>query len=157
MQQAFPITRLRLTGSRSRDSYQRHGKITRTALAVFMLGMAAGLLSGCPEDPLGPDNRLALIAFGRCDDQQALQLADLAIARGDAHHIQRALMLKAAILRDRGDTSEAEAIYPELAKAWTAARKSELKTSRRERDISILIDIAHNERRANDLPTDCGR
>jgi hypothetical protein len=124
---------------------------------LFLAGalLAALLLTGCPEDPMGPDNRMALIAFGHCDYRQALHLTEMALARGDDHHVQRAWMLKAAILRDQGAKAAAEALYPELNAAWKAARKTELKASRRERDIGILIDIAHNERRAKGLPLNC--
>ena len=133
------------------------GCMRRSARVLLLpaLVIASLLLSACPEDPLGPDNRMALIAFGHCNYSQALRLTDLAIAGGDQHHIQRAWMLKVAILRDQGKLAAAEALYPELAAAWQAAKKSKLKASRRERDIDILIDIARNERRANGLATDC--
>lgn len=126
---------------------------------VLLTGfIAAGvLLGGCPEDPMGPDNRLALIAFGRCQPEQALHLTDLAIKQGDAHQRQRAWMLKAAILRDSGDLSGAQALYPELEAAWMAVKKNPLQPSRRERDIRLLIDIAYQERRAHGLPGDCAR
>ena len=132
---------------------KRHG---RQLARIASLAIAGALLSGCPEDPMGPENRMALIAFGRCDYQQALQLTERVIEqKQDIYHVQRAWMLKAAVLRDMGRTAEAEAIYPELEAAWKAARKSALKTSRRERDIAILIDIAQNERHSNGLPVEC--
>ncbi|WP_328983786.1 hypothetical protein [Thiorhodovibrio winogradskyi] len=133
-------------------------KTASKALFLCCLASASLLLSGCPEDPMGPDNRMALIAFGRCDHQQALELTNRAIERGeDPHHIQRAWMLKAAILRDQGQMAALKTIYPQLDAAWKNARKSELSDSRRERDINILIDVAHNERRANRLAVDCDR
>lgn len=140
----------------SRKAAPRHGGMTpRSVLAMAFLALISPLLGGCPEDPMGPDNRMALIALGHCDHAQALQLADSAIERGDAVHAQRAWMLKAAILRDQGRTDAAEALYPELEAAWRAARKTELNASRRERDIAILLDIARAERRANGLAVDC--
>jgi hypothetical protein len=116
---------------------------------------ASLLLSGCPEDPMGPDNRMALIALGQCHHAQALHLTDLALARGDAYQAQRAWMLKAAILRDSGALARAEALYPQLEAAWRAVKKTDLKPGRRERDIEIFLDIARNERRVNGLPDDC--
>lgn len=142
-------------GLRRRGATHPRAQWMTQALWIGLLVAITPLLSGCPQDPMGPDNRMALIAFGRCDYAQALQLTDMAIERGDDMHIQRAWMLKAAILRDQGDTAAAEAIYPKLEATWKAAKKTDLKTSRRERDIAILIDIAHNDRRANGLAADC--
>jgi hypothetical protein len=113
------------------------------------------LLLGCGEDPLGPENRFALIAFGQCSYDQALMLAEQAIASDNADHIERGLMLKAAILRERGDTAAAEALYPEIAAAWERARDKTLKPSRREREIQLLIDIARAERHDKALAPDC--
>ncbi|EIC21877.1 hypothetical protein [Thiorhodovibrio frisius] len=134
---------------------KRHG---RQLARIASLAIAGALLSGCPADPMGPDNRMALIAFGRCDYQQAMQLTERVIEQEkDVYHVQRAWVLKAAILHDMGKTAAAEAIYPEIEAAWKAVRKSTLKTNRRERDIAIMIDIAHNERQSNGLPVDCDR
>jgi hypothetical protein len=123
----------------------------------LLLGaVGAGLLLvGCSEDPLGPENRFALIAFGQCSYNQALMLADQAIAKGNPDNVERGLMLKAAILRDRGDVTEAEALYPKIEAAWQEARDKPLSPDRRERDIQMLIDIAHAERRDKGLDPSC--
>lgn len=113
------------------------------------------LLSSCAEDPMGPENRFALIAFGQCSHAQALMLADQAIAKGNADNVERGLMLKAAILSDRGDLEAAEALYPEIDAAWQAAKEKPLSESRRTRDIQMFIDIAHAERRAKGLDPSC--
>lgn len=123
---------------------------------LLFAGLCAGtLLLGCGEDPLGPENRFALVAFGQCSYDQALMLTDQAIARGNADNVERGLMLKAAILRDRGDQAAAEALYPQIAAAWERARDKPLKPSRRERELQILIDIARAERRAKELDPNC--
>ncbi|NBC48231.1 MAG: hypothetical protein GVY22_09620 [Gammaproteobacteria bacterium] len=116
---------------------------------------ASALLLGCGNDPLGPENRFALVAFGQCSYDQALMLAEQAIASDNPDHVERGLLLKAAILQDRGDTAAAEALYPEIAAAWERARDKPLKPSRREREIQLLLDIARAERRAKELDPDC--
>jgi hypothetical protein len=113
------------------------------------------LLIGCGEDPMGPDNRMALMALSKCRHDQALQLTENAIARGNEHNIHRAWTLKAAILRDRGDDTGAEALYPEIKKAWESAKRRELTEYRRERDINLFLDVARAERAVNGLPADC--
>ncbi|MBK1619758.1 hypothetical protein CKO42_15170 [Lamprobacter modestohalophilus] len=121
-----------------------------------LLGLlSALLLASCAEDPMGPENRFALIAFGQCSYAQALMLADQAIAKGNADNVERGLMLKAAILRDRGDPEAAEALYPEIDAAWQAAKEKPLSESRRQRDIQMFIDIAHAERHAKGLDPSC--
>lgn len=122
----------------------------RPLAAVCLLALA-----GCSEDPLGPENRFALIAFGQCRHDQALMLVEQAIAHGQPENVERALMLKAAILRDRGDLAAAEALYPQIGEAWKAAKDKTLPTNRRERDIQMFIDIAHAERRTNGLDPSC--
>jgi hypothetical protein len=112
-------------------------------------------LGGCGEDPMGPDNRLALMALTKCRHDQALQLADNAIARGNAQNVHRAWALKAAILRDRGDTGAAEKLYPEIAAAWEAAKGRTLTDARRERDIGLFLEVARAERLAQGLSEDC--
>lgn len=112
-------------------------------------------LGGCGEDPMGPDNRMALLALGQCRFDQALQLADNAIERGSDRNQQQALMLKAAILRDRGDSAAAEALYPRIDETWVAVKRRALSPERRERDIARFIDIAHKERLARGLAPDC--
>jgi len=129
-------------------------RVTFRLIVLGWLG-ASALLAGCSEDPLGPENRFALIAFGQCSYDQALMLAEQAIARGNADNIERGLMLKAAILRDRGDPAAAEALYPDIETAWEHAREKPLSPSRRERAIQMLIDIAHAERRAKDMEPSC--
>lgn len=113
------------------------------------------LLAGCGEDPMGPDNRMALLAFGQCRYDQALQLTDNAIERGSEPNVQQALMLKAAILRDQGDSAGAQALYPRIDDTWEAVKRRALSTERRERDIALFIDIAQRERIAQGLAPDC--
>lgn len=129
----------------------------RQRLSRFGLvgALSALLVSGCAEDPMGPQNRFALIAFGQCSNNQALMLVNQAIEQGNADHIERGLMLKAAILRDQGDPEAAEALYPEIDAAWEAAREKTLSASRREREIQMLIDIAQAERHAKGIDPDC--
>jgi hypothetical protein len=117
--------------------------------------LAALLLTGCGEDPMGPDNRLALLALSKCRHAQALQLADNAIARGNAQNIHRGWALKAAILRDMGEEADAEALYPRIAEAWEAAKGRTLTPERRERDIGLFLDVARAERVAQGLSPDC--
>lgn len=117
--------------------------------------LSALLLSSCADDPMGPENRFALIAFGQCSYDQALMLADQAIAKGNADNVERGLMLKAAILRDRGDVEAAEALHPKIDAAWQAAKEKPLSESRRRRDIQMFIDIAHAERHAKGLDPSC--
>jgi hypothetical protein len=112
-------------------------------------------LAGCGEDPMGPDNRMALLALGQCRHDQALQLTDNAIERGNEPNQQQALMLKAAILRDRGDTAAAEALYPRIDATWEAVKRRTLSPERRERDIALFIDIAQRERVVRGLAPDC--
>ncbi|WP_201246184.1 hypothetical protein [Halochromatium salexigens] len=113
------------------------------------------LLISCAEDPMGAENRFALMALNQCNHGQALMLVDQAIERGNAENVERALMLKAAILRDRGDTAAAEALYPAIDAAWEAAKEKSLSASRRERDIQMFIDIAQAERHALGLDATC--
>jgi hypothetical protein len=113
------------------------------------------LLGGCGEDPMGPDNRLALMALTKCRHAQALQLTDNAIARGNEHNVHRAWALKAAILRDMGDAAGAEALYPQIAAAWEAAKGRTLTEARRDRDIGLFLDVARAERTARGLSEDC--
>jgi hypothetical protein len=122
--------------------------------AVLAL-IPALLFTGCGEDPLGPDNRLALMALGKCRHEQALQLADNAIASGNAKNVHRAWALKAAILRDMGDNAGSEALYPNIAEAWEAAKDRTLTEYRRERDIGLFIDVARAERQARGMNADC--
>ncbi len=128
-------------------------RLGRFGLVVSVLSALA--LSGCAEDPMGPENRFALIAFGQCSHNQALMLANQAIEKGNADHLERGLMLKAAILRDRGDLEAAEALYPEIDAAWEAAREKTLSDNRREREIQMFIDIAHAERHAKGIDPSC--
>ncbi len=113
------------------------------------------LLTGCGEDPMGPDNRLALMALGKCRHAQALQLADNAIAQGTEKNVHRAWALKAAILRDLGDEAGAQGLYPEIAAAWEAAKGRTLTEARRERDIRLFLDVARSERLAQGLSENC--
>jgi hypothetical protein len=98
---------------------------------------------------------MALLAFGQCRYDQALQLADNAIERGSDRNLQQALMLKAAILRDRGDSAAAEALYPRIDETWEAVKRRALSPERRERDIALFIDIAQRERIGQGLTPDC--
>jgi hypothetical protein len=124
--------------------------------AALAAALTAALLAGgCGEDPLGPDNRMAVLAFGKCLHAQALQLADNAIATGSAENIYRGLALKVAILRDLGDTIGAEALYPQLEQAWEAAEERTLTEYRRERDIGLFIDVARAERQVQGMNADC--
>jgi hypothetical protein len=123
--------------------------------AVLSATLALALLAGCSEDPLGPENRFALIAFSQCNHAQALMLVEQAIKRGNLENKERGLMLKAAILRDQGETGAAEALYPEIEEAWQKAKQKSLSPQRRERDIQMLIDIAHAERYAKKLDPSC--
>ena len=118
--------------------------------------LAAGLLlTGCGEDPLGADNRMALLALGKCRHEQALQMTENAMQRGNEHNVQQALMLQAAILRDRGDNKAAQALYPKIAEAWEAVKRRPLTPERRERDIRMFIEVARDERLAQGLDPDC--
>jgi len=127
------------------------------APAMIPLLLAGLLLSGCGEDPMGPDNRLALMALSECRHTQALQLTDNAIARGNEQNVHRAWALKAAILRDLGDTKGAQALYPKIAAAWEAAKARTLTDARRERDIGLFLEVAHAERHTKGLPADCSK
>ncbi len=129
-----------------------HRRLGRFGLAGVL---SALLLSSCADDPMGPENRFALIAFGQCSYDQALMLVDQAIAKGNADNVERGLMLKAAILRDRGDVEAAEALYPKIDAAWQAAKEKPLSESRRRRDIQMFIDIAQAERHAKGLDASC--
>ncbi|KAA6184171.1 hypothetical protein F2Q65_13345 [Thiohalocapsa marina] len=129
---------------------------TRSLLLVIGLGLGGSLLlTGCGDDPLGADNRMALLALGKCRHDQALQMTDNAIARGTEHNAQKALLLQAAILRDQGDIAAAEVLYPRIAAAWESVKGRPLTEERRERDIRLFLDVARNERLANGLPPDC--
>jgi hypothetical protein len=128
---------------------------TRYAVTLSSMLLAGLLLAGCGEDPMGPDNRLALMALGKCRHAQALQLTDNAIARGNANNIHRAWALKAAILRDMGDTEGAEALYPQIEAAWEAAKGRTLTDARRERDIGLFQEVARAERQSHGFAADC--
>jgi len=128
----------------------RHSALLKLVPLLILL-----LLAGCGEDPMGPDNRMALLAFGQCRYDQALQLTDNAIERGSEPNVQQALMLKAAILRDQGDSAGAQALYPRIDDTWEAVKRRALSTERRERDIALFIDIAQRERIAQGLAPDC--
>ena len=124
--------------------------------AALASALAASLvLVGCGEDPLGADNRMALLALGKCRHDQALQLTENAMQRGNEHNVQQSLMLQAAILRDRGDASAEQALYPKIAEAWEAVKRRALTPERRERDIRLFIDVARDERLAQGLAPDC--
>ncbi len=129
----------------------------RLAAAMIPLLLAGLLLSSCGEDPMGPDNRLALMALSECRHALALQLTDNAIARGNEQNVHRAWALKAAILRDLGDTKGAQALYPEIAAAWESAKGRTLTEARRERDIGLFLEVAHAERQTKGLPADCSK
>ena len=64
-------------------------------------------------------------------------------------------MLKAAILRDRGDGAAAEALYPRIDETWEAVKRRALSPERRERDIARFVDIAQKERIARGWAPDC--
>jgi hypothetical protein len=113
------------------------------------------VLTGCGDDPLGPDNRMALLALGQCEHELALQLTDNALERGSPPNVHRALLLRAAILRDLGDAHGERALYPRIDEAWRGVKRRELKPARRERDIQMFIDVARNERRARGLEPGC--
>jgi hypothetical protein len=125
----------------------------RMIAPALLLG--ALLVNGCGEDPMGPDNRLALMALTKCRYDHALQLTDNAIASGSEKNVHRAWALKAAILRDRGDTAGAEALYPRIAEAWEAAKGRTLTEYRRERDIGLFVDVARAERQAQGMSPEC--
>lgn len=125
-------------------------------LGGLLFLLAVLLLAGCPKDPLGADNRLALVALGQCRHAQALQLTDRAIAQGSEHNVQQALMLKAAILLDVGDRAGAEALYPAIAEAWQTARRKELTPARRARELRLFLDVARDQRVSAGLAPDCG-
>jgi hypothetical protein len=135
--------------------HHQSNRIRPLACAAAPVLLAAMLLNGCGEDPMGPDNRLALMALGKCRHAQALQLTDNAMARGNEHNIHRAWALKAAILRDMGDTEGAEALYSRIEAAWEAAKGRTLTEARRERDIGLFLDVARAERLANGMAADC--
>lgn len=140
----------------SRRTSPRLGRRRWRAAALALAPLAGALLlGGCPQDPLGPQNRFAVIAFGQCRHDQALLLAEQAIREGNEDNVLRALLLKAAILRDRGRPDAAEALYPRIAEAWEAAKDKPLSASRRERDIQMFIDVARAERNAKGLAPDC--
>jgi len=126
-----------------------------TPYRLVLIAATALTLTGCPDDPMGPEVRLAMVALGQCKYDTALKLVDHAISGGDENYRERALMLKAAILRDQGDTAGAEALYPAIAEAWKTRKDSTLKPSRRERDIGLYLDAARGQRRSNGLPEDC--
>jgi hypothetical protein len=130
-------------------------RLPPSTLKAACLVTVLALLAGCGEDPMGPDNRLALLALSKCRYAQALQLTDNAIARGNEHNIHRGWALKAAILRDMGDDQGAEALYPRIAEAWEAAKGRTLTPARRERDIDLFLDVARAERVAMGLAEDC--
>jgi hypothetical protein len=113
------------------------------------------LLSSCGDDPIGPDNRMALRALGQCRHAQALQLTDNAIERGSARNALQALMLKAAILRDQGENAAVDALYPRIAETWEAVKRRALPPEQREREIAIFIDVARNERIAQGFSPNC--
>jgi hypothetical protein len=123
-------------------------------LAIIVILMSLG---SCGDDPIGPDNRMALRAFGQCRHAQALQLTDNAMERGSARNAQQALMLKAAILRDQGEQAAAEALYPRIAETWEAVKRRALTPEQREREIAVFIDVAHNERIAQGVAPNCER
>lgn len=121
-----------------------------------LLALLALLLSGCPKDPLGADNRLALVALGQCQHAQALLLTERAIAVGSKHNVQQAQMLRAAILLDGGDRAGAESLYPAIDAAWEAARGKALTPARRARELRLFRDVARDQRISAGLPPDCG-
>jgi hypothetical protein len=135
--------------------HQQTKPTTRITGAVSSVALFCLLLAGCGEDPMGPDNRLALLALGKCRHAQALQLTDNAIERGNEHNIHRAWALKAAILRDMGDTAGAQALYPRIEAAWEAAKGRTLTEARRERDIGLFLQVARAERQTHGLAPDC--
>ncbi len=127
----------------------------RPLLLSCALLATTGLLSSCGEDPMGPDNRLALLALTQCQYDKATRLTDNAAAQGNADHTYRAWVLKAAILRDRGDAAGAEALNPGIEAAWEAAKERTLSEYRRERDIGMIEDVVRAERLARNRPEDC--
>lgn len=129
-----------------------HRRPRRFALPALALMLTLG---SCSEDPMGAENRFALMALSQCNYEQALLLVEQAIERGNADNVERGLMLKAAILRDRGDNAAAEALYPALEVAWEAAKGKSLSANRREREIKMFLDIARAERHVKGLDAAC--
>lgn len=122
---------------------------------LLTLFACIGLLSGCGEDPIGPENRLALMAWGRCQPQEAQRLSDAALSSTAPETRYHALVLKAAMRREAGDTAGAEALYPRMEAEWQAAKDKPLKERRRERDIKMRQTIAESERHMHGFATDC--
>lgn len=113
------------------------------------------LLAACQKDPLGPENRMAMMALTQCRHDQALLLTDAALARGNEHNRLRALLVKAAILRDRGDAAAAEVLVPAIDAAWVESKRSQPTPARRERDIGLYLQVAQADRQARGIAPDC--
>lgn len=126
----------------------------RPALPLAVVAVIVSL-AGCSEDPMGPENRLALLAWGRCQPEEALRLADAALTSPAPETRYHALVLKAAMRREAGDIAGAEALYPRMAAEWQAAKEKPLNERRRERDIAMRLTIAESERHMHGFAPDC--
>jgi hypothetical protein len=131
----------------------RYTPYHRLPLALFAVIM--GLTAGCGEDPMGHENRLALLAWGRCQPDEAERLVAAALAGSEPEARYHALVLKAAMRREAGDSAGAAALYPQMAAEWEAAKDKPLNERRRERDITMRLKIAESERHMQGLAADC--
>lgn len=124
--------------------------------ALYALALLCAVpLSGCPEPRLGPDLKMGMMALAQCRHDQALLLADAALARGDAQTRLRALLLKAATRIDRGDQPALEALYPEIDTAWQAARRRVPTPAQRAEAIDLFLGAARTDRQARGIAPDC--
>lgn len=123
-----------------------------TSLLALLLLLS---LTACGPDPLGPDNRMALIALGRCESVEALTWVAAAKTRGSDQNVYQSLLLNAAILLEHGETAAAEALYPAIEAQWRAMKGRSLSPDKRDRTIDLFLAIVRDERVRHGLGENC--
>jgi len=114
------------------------------------------ILSGCLPAPLGEDARAAERAFGVCEHDAALESVEKVLATSvDGDEIYHALTLKAAVLKDLGDTQASQALYPTILLIARVLDAKPLSQESMERDIDQHLLNGQRTREANGLPKIC--
>jgi hypothetical protein len=113
-------------------------------------------LSGCLPALFGEDTKAAEQAFGTCKHDAALKAVERALATStDGDEIYHALTLKAAVLKETGDTQASRTVYPTILLVARVIDGKPLSHESMERDIDQHIANAQRAREESGLPGTC--